>query len=349
MTRKGDPLRSMARVAVVALVLVLSTTSPTSAALRAFPLGQWGQLGIELPAGWTAVTQGPDASGGSAIRIQPGRDVPLVLLMTPIPGTGSPEDVDAAVGKLAEQIRQQIAAVAVETDLPVRELRSPYCHARYVSATDKTVEKPTATDFRYVDQGGAAVGRLLVTFTLLTNVKDAPERAQALEIVRSASHGRPTAPWLTPEGGVALAYPGKTWKLAMDLPGFDIEPTQLKAGGKGVRLAGYNKATKMIITAFLEEAHPGWTAIDHREDAWKTMQRASPMDRQDVKRSERGNMALLEMFVPSYKGKQTNQKHVNAYLVRDGVWIDVHLSKVDFKDADMALFEKVLGSVRLVD
>jgi len=61
--------------------------------------------------------------------------------------------------------------------------------------------------------------------------------------------------------------------------------------------------------------------------------------RQDVKRSERGNMALLETFVPSYKGQQVNQKSVNAYLVRDGVWIDVHLSKVGFKDADMALYE----------
>jgi hypothetical protein len=331
---------------------ILLSTLPASADLhlRTFPLGQWGQFGIELPEGWTAVAQGPEASGGAAIRIAPGRDVPLVLLMTPVPAaTRSEEELDAAVAKLAEEVKQHIAQVAVESELTVRELRSDHCHARYVSATDKTVEKPTATDFKYVDQGGAAVGRLLVTFTILTNVKDAPERAQALEIVRSASHGRPRTPWLTPEGGVALSYPGKTWKLKMDLPGYDIEPTQLKEGGKGVRLSGYNKATGMIITAFLEEAHPGWTAVDHREDAWKTMQRASPMDRQDVKRSERGSMALLEMFVPSYQGQQTNQKHVNAYLVRDGVWIDVHLSKPGFKDADVALFEKVLGSVKLVD
>jgi hypothetical protein len=148
---------------------------------------------------------------------------------------------------------------------------------------------------------------------------------------------------------VALSYPGKAWKLAMDLPGFEVDPFQVKPGGKGIRLTARNAATGMIVSAFLEDAHPGWTAVEHREDAWKTMQEASPMDRQDVKRSERGGMALLEMRVPTYWGREVNQQNVNAYLVRDGVWADVHLSKVGFKEADRALFEKVLASVRLVD
>ena len=40
-------------------------------------------------------------------------------------------------------------------------------------------------------KGVAAVGRLMVTFTLLTNLEDAPERAQALDVVRSARHVLP--------------------------------------------------------------------------------------------------------------------------------------------------------------
>jgi len=66
-----------------------------------------------------------------------------------------------------------------------------------------------------------------------------------------------------------------------------------------------------------------------------------------VKRSERGPMALLEMRVPTYWGRAVNQQNVNAYLVRDGVWADVHLSRAGFKEEDRALFEKVLASVRI--
>jgi len=119
------------------------------------------------------------------------------------------------------------------------------------------------------------------------------------------------------------------------------------AGGKGVRVTGRNQATGMIVSAVLKDAHPGWTAVEHREDAWTTLQTESPMGREDVKRSERGPMALLEMRVPTFWGRAVNQQNVSAYLVRDGVWADVHLSKVNFKEEDRALFEKVLASVRI--
>jgi hypothetical protein len=137
--------------------------------------------------------------------------------------------------------------------------------------------------------------------------------------------------------------------LALDLPGFEVDPFQVKPGGKGARLTARNAATGMIVSAFLEEAHAGWTAVENREDAWKAMQADAAMDRQDVKRSERGPLAILEMRVPTYWGREVNQHNVNAYLVRDGVRADVHISKVKFTESDRELFEKVLGSVRIVE
>jgi hypothetical protein len=338
-------VNSKALPAFTAIFLAATVASATPVN---YSLGQFGQLGLDLPEGWTANSQGKDAEGGGAVKITPGGGFPLVLLMTPLAAANA-EDLDAAAQQAVEAAKPGLAKNAVETELPVKDLESEGSHAWYVSATDKTVEAGTGTSFKHVDQGAAAVGRLLVSFTILTNANDGAEHAQALEIVKSARHLSAGPPWRTPQGGVAVSYPGKAWKLALDLPGFEMAPTQLGREGKGVRLAGKNKTTGMVVTVFLEEAHAGSTAVAQREDAWKTMQTASPMDRQDVKRSERGPMAILEMRVPTYWGREVNQKSVNAYLVRDGVLADVHLSKVRFQDSDMELFEKVLGTVRFVD
>jgi hypothetical protein len=334
---------------LASVVITLAATVPALASPRSFSLGQWGQLEIDVPAGWTAESQRKDAPGGFAIRIAPPKDVPLTLLMTPMPAPGSAAELDTAVREAVEEAKPRLAKAAVESELPVRELRAEGGLALYVSATDKTVEKPTATQFKFIDQGVAAVGRFMVSFTVLTNAKDAPERAQALAVVRSARQVLPGPPWRTAAGGVAMSYPGKAWKLALDLPGFEVDPFQVKPGGKGARLTARNAATGMIVSAFLEEAHAGWTAVENREDAWKAMQADAAMDRQDVKRSERGPLAILEMRVPTYWGREVNQHNVNAYLVRDGVRADVHISKVKFTESDRELFEKVLGSVRIVE
>src|SRR5262249_40086895 len=153
------------------------------------------------------------------------------------------------------------------------------------------------------------------------------ERAAAREIIRTARIGPPRPPKQSAEGTVRLRAPGPKWSLAIDLPGFDIEPIQIREDPPGTKLSALNRKTGLIVTAFIEQSKSGWTAVNARENAWTIMQSASPMERKDVQRSERGDMALLEYSVPRYKGEDVNQKSVNAYLVRDGMWVDVHISK----------------------
>jgi len=43
---------------------------------------------------------------------------------------------------------------------------------------------------------------------------------------------------------------------------------------------------------------------------------------------------------------ELSQQNANLYLVHEGIWIDVHLSKVDYTDEDRATFDEVLKSAR---
>ena len=332
---------------LLSAALLLAATV-THAAQSRFSVGPFGVLVLEIPEGWTAASQGESSPGGRAITVTPPGDAQLILLLTPLPVSEKKDSVEAAQQTL-EALKPRLAATAVESSLPVRTMSGPGVRAFYLSATDKTVTNPTPDNFKFVDQGASAMGGILVTFTILTNDKDGAERLAAREIVRTATLAPPLPPKQSPEGTVRLRAPGPKWSLAIDLPGFDLEPIQIREDPPGTKLSGQNRTTHMIITAFIETSKPGWTAVDHREDAWRTMQTASPMERQNIKRSERGAMALMEYFVPTYKGQSVQQKSMNAYLVRDGFWIDVHLSKVEYMLDDDALFEKILESVRIVD
>ena len=41
------------------------------------------------------------------------------------------------------------------------------------------------------------------------------------------------------------------------------------------------------------------------------------------------------------------QMHMNAYLAEEDVCMDLHLSKVNFEEAERALFEETFSSVRI--
>jgi len=172
----------------LALVLALAVAGGTSAEVRSFSLLEHGHFEIDLPEGWHLTVLDGDASSPPAIRIVPKGAVPLVLLITPIPVAEQDKDLTAAMQETASEILRRMREVAVEDQLELSELEGPNCRGLHVSATDRTVKVPTSENFKYATQGAVVVGRVLMTFTLLTNVPDAPERAAAIEVVRSAHH-----------------------------------------------------------------------------------------------------------------------------------------------------------------
>jgi hypothetical protein len=114
----------------------------------------------------------------------------------------------------------------------------------------------------------------------------------------------------------------------------------------GVMIEGTNEKSGLAVSIFLEKAARAGDAVACRKHYWKKT-RKSPMPKTNIVLSERGSMAVVEYLIPSFMDLPINQKNYNAYVSHDGVWIDVHLSKVAFEPADTARFEAVLKSVRI--
>lgn len=160
----------------------------------------------------------------------------------------------------------------------------------------------------------------------------------------------PAPPADPPPAPVELTYPGKAWSLVLDLRDFEVGPPRTRSDGTRVSATALHEESGLVVSISLEEATSEGDALAYRARFWKQLKRAGPEGMRRVKRSERGEIALLEYVVPKVQGLELNQKNVHALLARDGVWIDVHLSKVQFEtERDAPLFEVVLRSVRLQD
>ena len=147
-------------------------------------------------------------------------------------------------------------------------------------------------------------------------------------------------------GNFALDLPGKAWVLEIGMEGFELERYEMAPDLSAVNLQAYNKTTGMVMSAFLEKAEGVGGSKECRDFYWKKAQK-SPMKKDSIKLSEIGNTALVEYIVKEYEGKKIDQYNLNAYLAKDDVWIDIHLSKVTFKSEDKKLFDTVVKALRI--
>jgi tetratricopeptide (TPR) repeat protein len=152
---------------------------------------------------------------------------------------------------------------------------------------------------------------------------------------------------------VLVYLPERDWALSLTAPGFvleglDVSPGQDRAsiraaGGPGLERFGLSAYVEVIPDA--EDAAGCRAFYGARHDAWEKKSRGE-MVMTKRKLSTKGKQARSEHFIESYRGQRMHQKHVNAYLRKDGACIDVHISALEHRPADDKVFEKVLMSLR---
>ena len=96
----------------------------------------------------------------------------------------------------------------------------------------------------------------------------------------------------------------------------------------------------MNLSVFMEPAPKAGDSAAVRDAYWGRAKQ-SPMKKEGVTLGKAGDYATVQYIVPDIEGLPIRQKNMNLYLAHDGVWVDVHLSKVQFTDADRALFDAI--------
>jgi hypothetical protein len=389
-------VRASARWAAVALGVGLAAAAPGCAHRQAagagerrqrFELPDGGALELGVPTGWkvTFGEAGESDSGGPAaptVRLEGGQEE-FLALVTPFQDSASGEEEEAAPPRepggppgadtaqaLVELARRKALQTSVEREIALQELRGDGVHGFWFAATDRALagKTPEKGEWRHLMQGAAAVGELIVAFTMLDN-GPGPQREAVLAMMRGARHLPEGAAAAAPPGGgpegkggklrferdpaaatepLAVAAPGHRWAVLVDLPGFQMMKPRANEDGAGLLVLGQEPESGLVASVSVRDA-PG--AVDGAACRERTLERlrAAAPDTKDLVRSDENGVARVRYRLDELRGKQVPQHHAHAFLARDGVCVDVHVSKVDPQPDDDARMSGILGTVRFGD
>jgi len=378
MTRARRRLTSWAAVALGVGALVLGAGcahgrgTAESGRRERFEVAGDGALELEVPKGWKASVAEPgDTPSPRTVQLEPTHGGFLVLV-TPFyseeegardaeePGVAGADTAQA----LVELARRKALQSSVEQEIALQELRGDQAHGYWFSATDKELQgRPQAKgEWRHIMQGAAAVGPLIVAFTLLDNAPG-PQREAVLELVRGARHVAPaggTGASDTPSGDgklrfepdpdarttpLAVVAPDRRWAVLVDLPGFHMFKPRPGPDGKGLLVLGQDAKTGIVASVTLRNADGAADADGCRERTLEGIRKSAP-DLRDLERSQADGAARARYVLEELRGRVIRQEHAHAFLLRDGTCVNVHVSKAEPEPEDAARIEKILASVR---
>jgi len=164
----------------------------------------------------------------------------------------------------------------------------------------------------------------------------------ALMVVMSLFQAATTA---AEEGRMGFSVPAASWTLTLPKEGLVVANQQIKPDGRSGYFSLIDEKNKLNISFFIEPVKDCQDSKSCRDMVWK-LGNPSWENPQKVVQSEIGDVSYFEFFMPSFRGMPVKQQNMYAEFVKDGFWIDMHISKVRYKPEEHELFERVIKSVR---
>ena len=137
--------------------------------------------------------------------------------------------------------------------------------------------------------------------------------------------------------GWALQFPGKSYKLEVE---------KHKENGLSHYYAFHNSNLSLNVSFFIESVDKCTSSEECRKQYW---QNPGPtvVDPQEVKFFDLNGFSVGEFLVPTFKGMKVDQMNMSAHHVREGFWVDMHISKVLYQPKDRATFVEFIKTIRL--
>jgi tetratricopeptide (TPR) repeat protein len=148
----------------------------------------------------------------------------------------------------------------------------------------------------------------------------------------------------------AVWLPGKAWALELDGAGFTTRDNEIQPDGRRYFLAE-NAKTHMVVSVFLEAAKAPMQPEDCKhslEEKAKSNAALAAAKLKGVDYRASGELQILEFTLPQFDGVPKNQKNIFGCLIKDDVFVDIHISKIFFKASDQPFFDALLQSIRIV-
>lgn len=148
-----------------------------------------------------------------------------------------------------------------------------------------------------------------------------------------------------PQQSLSISVPGESWVVQIDEPGFSIEQDTLR---QGKRYFMANSQSGVVLSVTLERV----SRQAEIEECRSSLQKRATGDGQfkitNVRTRDISGFPVIEFLIPEAQGIAVQQGNLFACMVNADVYIDIHLSKVQFQAKDESLFETVLKNTHIV-
>ena len=148
-------------------------------------------------------------------------------------------------------------------------------------------------------------------------------------------------------GKLSFTTPNAPWELVITAKGFGIGREQLKPDDASAYFLFSNSATLFNVSMFIEPVGKCKTSKECRD---MVLQLGNPEwgKYQDLKLGEIGGVSYFEFYRPTVKNRPLRVFDMYAQFVKDGYWVDLHISKLLYDEFDHDDFEELVKSVEFV-
>jgi len=150
------------------------------------------------------------------------------------------------------------------------------------------------------------------------------------------------------DDSIHLSAPGISWELRFPRQGWQAQQERITLGGRGCYHMFSNANTHLNASFFIEPVERCKTPRDCRSMYWSN-RGPYKEDPQSVEQFEENGFAIVKFIVPRAEGIQVDQLNYSGHMVRDGYWVDMHLSKFQSRTGDerlLSAFVKTVSSER---
>jgi len=332
------------RTSAIPYIFCLICCCALHAELKTYPVPDHGSLQLDIPPDWrdTFLAGGTLTTRYPAIRLAPRKSDSFEANISIIPNDEENKDFNspAKVKQRAEVAGNHFIKLdaSKEKTLDLHEVKTPTVVIYHYTLSNKD---PKAT-LKKVCGIFAGLGDISLNTTVRMDDNEEALRDRLIEIIKNArqlekapANAPPAAP---AQAELRLPAPDRNWELVVKEGSmFTVDGTTTKGPHREILATGAGKVT---LSMFIEPAHYPGKPNDALEYYLRNSKRT--FDRENVKRKDLPEKSILEYTVPAL-----NQKTICNYLVYDGMWVEVKMSKVNFGREDSALFEKVLNSIAI--
>ena len=158
--------------------------------LRSYPIPGHGVLELPVPTSWSDEIEKSTAGVPPTITFRPKAGEPFEVLVSVMwsPTREAGYNDTATIRRHVERSGLALLPTAVESTLTLEEIRGRAVIGYYYAFTDKA---PKSGEYKYLTQGEVGIGDLLLSFTILTPMKDARTVHNALTMLVQAEQRYP--------------------------------------------------------------------------------------------------------------------------------------------------------------